>query len=89
MIIRLVLNNGWIHWVQKNPLINGFDIQQIFFIGYTTNKFYIYLMYLSIIIILKNEINAKIYNKTSYIQKNLKYESSQNNQWLILYCLSG
>lgn len=89
MIIRLVLNNGWIHWVQKNPLINGFDIQQIFFIGYTTNKFYIYLMYLSIIIILKNEINAKIYNKTSYIQKKLKYESSQNNQWLILYCLSG
>lgn len=89
MIIRLVLNNGWIHWVQKNPLINGFDIQQIFFIGYTTNKFYIYLMYLSIITILKNEINAKIYNKTSYIQKKLKYESSQNNQWLILYCLSG
>lgn len=89
MIIRLVLNNGWIHWVQKNPLINGFDIQQIFFIGYTTNKFYIYLMYLSIITILKNEINTKIYNKTSYIQKKLKYESSQNNQWLILYCLSG
>lgn len=89
MIIRLVLNNGWIHWVQKNPLINGFDIQQIFFIGYTTNKFYIYLMYLSIITILKNEINAKIYDKTSYIQKKLKYESSQNNQWLILYCLSG
>lgn len=89
MILRLVLNNGWIHWVQKNPLINGFDIQQIFFIGYTTNKFYIYLMYLSIITILKNEINATIYNKTSYIQKKLKYESSQNNQWLILYCLSG
>lgn len=89
MIIRLVLNNGWIHWVQQNPLINGFDIQQIFFIGYTTNKFYIYLMYLSIITILKNEINTKIYNKTSYIQKKLKYESSQNNQWLILYCLSG
>lgn len=37
-------------------------------------------MYLSIITILKNEINAKIYNKTSYIQKKLKYESSQNNQ---------